>query len=132
MKNALLSAFCCVFLCSCQHDPGIPLPIGGKGGAAVLRVTPRHHGRQIDSCTIYIKYDAVNAPANGIYDDSAKCIQVDSIPVATFIGLRKGNYFLHGYGWDPKLSPPRAVTGGIAYTIDNEITQSYDLAISED
>jgi len=114
------------------HDPGVVPPVAGKGGNAVLNVTPRHHGKQIDSCTIYVKYNAVDAPVNGIYDDSAKCIKVGGIPVATFPGLRKGNYYLYGYGWDPSLSPPKAVKGGFAYPLVDETTQSYDLAVSED
>ena len=104
----------------------------GDEETAVLNVTPRHHGRQIDSCTVYIKYDAVDAPANGRYDDSAKCIPVGGIPVATFNGLKKGNYYLYGYGWDPQLTPPRNVKGGFAYPIQSATVQSFDLAVTED
>ncbi len=104
----------------------------GKGGNAILKVTPRHHGVQIDSCTIYLKYNAIDAPTYGKYDDSARCILTGGIPVATFSGLRKGNYYIYGYGYDPKLVPPGPVKGGFAYPLQQETTQSYDLAISED
>lgn len=99
---------------------------------ATLHVTPKHHTRPIDSCKIYIKYNATDSPANNAYDDSAKCVQVAGVPVATFSGLKKGNYFLYGYGWDPQLTPPRHVKGGYAYPIQEGGEQSIDLAVSED
>lgn len=98
---------------------------------ATLHITPRHHGRQIDSCMVYIKYNAINPPADGRYDDSAKCIRVDSLPVATISGLKKGNYYLYGYGWDPQLTPPQHVKGGQSYPIQEATTQIVDLAVSE-
>ena len=95
-----------------------------------LRVTPRHHGRAIDSCTVYLKRDAVNAPANGIYDDSAKCVPVDGVPVATFSGLKEGNHYIYGLGWDPQLTPPQPVQGGFAVPLTSD--QHIDLGVSED
>jgi hypothetical protein len=97
-----------------------------------LRVTPRHHGRQIDSCTIYVKYNALDTPANSRYDDSAKCVLVGGVPVATFSGLRKGNYYLFGLGWDPMLIPPQSVRGGYGAGITSETEQSIDLAVFEE
>lgn len=117
--------------CKSKDDPA-PASIGGKGGKATLNVTPRHHGKQIDSCTIYIKYNATDAPSNGYYDDSLRCTPVGGIPVASFTGLKKGNYYLYGYGWDSSLTPPQHVQGGYAYPIQTEEVQSIDLAISED
>lgn len=118
---------------SCKNnDNPQPDTGGGKGGNGVLLVTPRHHGRAIDSATIYIKYNATDAPTDGKYDDSARCVPVSGIPVATFSGLKKGNYYLYGYGWDPTLTPPQAVKGGFAYNLATETTQSFDLAVSED
>jgi hypothetical protein len=111
-------------------DP-IVTPIGGKGGNATLHITPRHHGRQIDSCTVYIKYNATDKPSDDHYDDSAQCVQVSGLPVATFSGLKKGNYYLYGYGWDPTLSPPQHVKGGYAYPVTSETDQTTDLAVSE-
>jgi hypothetical protein len=132
-KYAMLLAGLLLFAAGCKGpDNPTPVETGGKGGNAILHITPRHHGRQIDSCTVYIKYDATNAPADGRYDDSAQCVQVSALPVATFNGLKKGNYYLYGYGWDPTLSPPQHVRGGYAYTITSETDQSTDLAVSEE
>ncbi len=122
---ALVGAF------SCSKGGDDP-EVAGKGGNAILKVTPRHHGKQIDSCTIYLKYNTVDQPSNGVYDDSAKCIQIGGLPVATFSGLRKGTYYIYGYGWDPGLTPPSHVKGAYAYPLTGETVQSYDLAVSED
>ena len=121
-KYAILLAGLICFAAGCKKDDD----------TATLRVTPRHHGRQIDSCTVYIKYNTVNPPADGRYDDSAKCIPVNGLPVATIGGLKKGNYYLYGYGWDPQLTPPKAVKGGQSYPVQEETTQTVDLAVSED
>jgi hypothetical protein len=131
-RYLLLIAGLLIFFSACKGNDPEPTPVGGKGGNAILNVTPRHHGRQIDTCTVYIKYNATDAPSNGVYDDSAACVLVSGIPVATFSGLKKGNYYLYGYGWDPTLTPPQHVKGGFAYPIQEENTQSIDLAVSED
>ena len=133
MKNLLcLFLLTGIFAASCKKSDDNNAATAGKGGNAVLKITPRHHGKQIDSCTIYVKYNAVDAPVNGVYDDSAKCVLTGGIPVATFSGLKTGNYYLYGYGWDPTLVPPQHVRGGFAYPLQQETAQSYDLAISEE
>lgn len=129
-KYSLIFAISALALsCKKGEDSGL---LAGKGGLAVLKITPRHHGRQIDSCTIYIKYNAVDAPSGGSYDDSAQTVLIDGVPIATFDSLKRGNYYLYGLGWDPKLTPPAHVKGGIGYYLQNENEQNYDLAVSED
>lgn len=122
-KYALLAGMLLLGACSKDDDKKTPF---------TLNVTPKHHGRAIDSCTIYIKYNAIDAPGNGIYDDSVRCAPVNGMPVATFRNLSRGNHFLYGYGWDPQLSPPKAVKGGFAYPDSGEDVQSVELAVSED
>jgi hypothetical protein len=99
----------------------------GKGGKARLLVTPQHHGVNIDSCMVYIRYKSSDAPGDGRYDDSARCAPVNGKPVATFSELRKGNYYLYGRGWDPQIS--ETVEGGIPYTIPDETEASYPLTL---
>lgn len=118
---------------SCKKGTDEAPPIGGAGGLATLKITPRHHGRQIDSCMIYVKYNTLNPPpADSSYDDSARCILINGVPTATFGNLKKGNYYFFGYGWDPLLSPPQAVRGGLPWIINEETLQSFDLPVSED
>lgn len=102
--------------------------IGGKGGKAVLNITPRHHSKNIDSCKVYIKYNVSDKPLT--YDDSVWCKKVGDAPVATFEGLKKGKYYLYGYGWDPSIE--EAVDGGAPYEIKEEASLSYNLAVTED
>lgn len=129
---AALIVFSALSFVACKTTDDPPEPTAGKGGNATLNVTPQHHGKPIDSCTIFIKYNATDAPANQQYDDSLRCTLVGGIPVASFTGLKKGNYYLYGYGWDPSLTPPQHVKGGYAHPIQEEDVQSVDLAISED
>ena len=91
---------------------------GGKGGGATLVVTPVHLALNVDSCTIYIKYAAVDAPANGIYDDSQKVHLSDTTPVAIFAGLKKGEYYIFGDGYHAVYYS--YVKGGIPITITAE------------
>ena len=130
-KLIVLLILVCVGLgCSKKDDPIVY--IGGKGGNGILKITPRHHGAQIDSCTVYIKYNSVDAPSDAKYDDSAVCVLAGGIPVATISGLKRGNYYLYGYGWDPSLSPPAHVKGGLPYVLNDETSQTVALAVSED
>src|SRR5437868_1517779 len=98
MTKALpfLAFACCITIFSCK--PKEPVFVGGKGGTGVLLVTPQHHGRNIDSLTVYIKYNSLDA--SDTYDDSAKCVDLGAQPVATFSNLKRGDYYLYGYGYD--------------------------------
>lgn len=128
MKPFILCLVCLsCFAFSCKKDS--QQDIGGKGGAATLRITPQHHGKNIDSCTIFIKYNTLDMPAGG-YDDSARCVLISGNPVATFSGLKKGKYYLYGRGYDTSIF--QTVDGGAPYTISNEATISINLPVTED
>lgn len=122
---------CSLLAFSCKKDKDTPASedIGGKGGNATLRITPQHHSKNIDSCTVYIKYNTLDKPS-GNYDDSARCVLIDSMPVATFTGLKKGKYYLYGKGYDPSIF--QTVDGGAPYTISSETTLNLNLPVTED
>ena len=105
----------------------------GKGGNATLKITPVHHTKYIDSCRVYIKYNAVDAPSG--YDDSTWAVTVNGVPVASFTELKKGSYYIFGTGWDD-AQPAGAswwnVKGGIPYTITEEKEINLTLPITED
>ncbi|GAA4460707.1 hypothetical protein GCM10023093_03840 [Nemorincola caseinilytica] len=113
----------------CQHEPF--RPIGGKGGNATLMIYPQHHGNAVnlDSMMVFIKYDALDAPANGRYDDSATCTRTGSIVSCSFSGLWNGNYYLYARGYDHNVS--QAVQGGIKYTVVVQQTINLMLPVSE-
>ncbi len=126
---ALLSAFFILFTMAACHknDDG---PVGGKGGNATLRVNTFHHDKRIDSITVFIKYNTLDAPGNSIYDDSARVVKAPTDTVAVFSGLKTGNYYLYGYGWDPRINS--IVKGGLPYVITSETSQIITLPVSED
>jgi hypothetical protein len=120
MKRLLL--FITLWLCAAEgcKKPAAPAPSGsGKGGSAVLIVSPVHHGQFVDTCTVYIKYNTLDAPSNGVYDDSLVCTMADTIPVAIFSGLKKGDYYLFARGYHTLYVPPY-VRGGLPVTISSQ------------
>jgi len=94
-------------------------PTAGPGGEAGFRITPNHNNLNIDSCLVFIKYDAAVVPKDGKYDDSTWAKpDKDGVPVASFNGLKPGNYYLFGRGWD--LIRSQKVKGGLPFTILEE------------
>ena len=116
MNRAILIIALILAAGSCKKAADTTVADAGKGGSATLTVTPEHHGEFVDTCTVYIKYNTQDAPANGLYDDSAVCTLVNATPVATFSGLKNGNYYLLAMGYHSLYTPPY-VKGGIKYTI---------------
>ncbi|MCB9047759.1 MAG: hypothetical protein H6550_16610, partial [Chitinophagales bacterium] len=109
-----------------------PKPTAGPGGNAGFRVTPNHNGIDIDSCMVYIKYDAAVVPVDGKYDDSVWCKMMDGKPVGSFDGLLPGNYYLLAKGWD--LIRSQKVKGGLPFIILEEnagTTHSFVLPIHQ-
>lgn len=102
--------------------------VAGKGGNATLKVTPQHHAENIDSCTVYLKYNAQDMP--GSYDEEVKCIVENGKPVATFSGLKKGDYYVYGKGWDPDFE--QVVVGGTPYKITEETTYNINVPVTEE
>ncbi len=128
LKLALLSFASVLLFAACERKQ--PTPVGGKGGKggnATLKVTPQHHGENIDSCTIYLKYNAQDKPS--AYDEEVKCVKENGKPVATFTNLNKGNYYVYGDGWDPDIE--QEVEGGIPYTITEETTKEITVPVTE-
>lgn len=108
-------------------DPVSPAGTAGKGGNATLKVTPKHHGIVIDSCMVYIRYNTQDAATT--YDDSTRVATENGGSTATFSGLKTGNYYLYGKGWDNSIS--MEVIGGLPYTITEEATLSVNLPVTE-
>jgi hypothetical protein len=104
---------------------------GGKGGAAILKVTPQHHSKDIEECTIYLKYDASTPPSDNTagYDEVVVCVQEAGKPVATFTGLKNGKYYIFGSGYDPDVA--QNVKGGIPYEITQQSTLNINVPVTE-
>lgn len=111
-----------------------PKSTGGKGGNASFEITPNHNGIDIDSCMVYIKYDASVIPQDGRFDDSAWAVRETKTtpPVAKFSWLKPGNYYVYAKGWD--LIRSVHVHGGLPFIIiqDNVNTNHiYNLPLME-
>jgi hypothetical protein len=106
-------------------------PDAGKGGNTTLRLTPQHHLKNIDSCWIYVKYNATSKPSSMVFDDSMKVTPEDGRPIANFPNLKKGDYYFYGAGWDYDLA--EVVTGGTSFKVVDTLQNKYDiyLAVSE-
>lgn len=123
---AVVAILTLLTLVSCERkQPEEPKenPVAGKGGNASLRIVTKHHGKNIDSAKVFIKYNEQNTPV--AYDDSLSVSPVDGKPIAIFTGLKPGNYYLLGLGWDPAIVSQ--VRGGIPFTITEE--KSYDISL---
>ena len=110
---------------SCKKKPS-----AGLGGNAKLKIAAKHHGITIDSCTISIKFNSLDAPSNGMYDLThkvSKGIAGESFTI--FEGLKPGDYYVYGLGWDPSIS--NNVKGGIPYTIKDETDLSIIVPVTE-
>lgn len=111
-----------------------PKSTGGKGGNASFEITPNHNGIDIDSCMVYIKYDASVIPQDGRFDDSAWAVRENKTtpPAAKFSWLKPGNYYVYAKGWD--LIRSVHVHGGLPFIIiqDNVNTNHiYNLPLME-
>jgi len=110
---------------SCKKKPS-----AGLGGQATLLIRTVHHGASIDSARVYIKFNSSEAVSLSEYDLSADVVSdTAGNAVATFEGLKKGDYYLYAEGWDPAII--NNVKGGIPYTISEENTQTVILPVTE-
>lgn len=99
----------------------------GKGGKASLLVSARHHSQYAAGLTYYIKYNAVNISADGVYDDSATAVMKGNKPVATFSNLKKGDYVVYVTGYD--MAQAEQVSGFIRHSIKEEAAQERDIPV---
>ena len=107
---------------SCTRENDIvepaPAPVGGKTGKMTLNITPRHHGVNITTATVYIRYNSLVYPkADNKFDDSAAVELKNNVPVASFDSLAQGNYFLYAKGFDPAPKVNMEVVGSATFTV---------------
>lgn len=103
----------------------------GLGGDNELRLRVRHHTIILDSITVYLKFNAQDAPTStDDYDISTKVTNVDGEKLAVFEGLKDGDYYIYGYGWDPFIVDN--VEGGLPLELSDETNPiQYDLQVTE-
>lgn len=101
----------------------------GKGGNTTLRIVPKHHliAKNIINSKVFIKYNTQESTTS--FDDSVVCTLSDSVYMGTFSGLKKGNYYIAGTGYDSSIS--QYVKGGLPYVITDDGTKDITLHVTE-
>jgi hypothetical protein len=103
----------------------------GLGGNSNVTIQAQHHGLRIDSVTIFIKFNAQDAPNENDYDLQQKvATSGNEIGSIIFKGLKKGKYYILAKGWDVSIG--KDVIGGIPYIIENEIDLNVIVPVTED
>ena len=129
MKTSIAIIAAILTFSACTHKAA-DFP-AGKGGSAAITLFPQHHenAKSLTSFKVFVKYGTKDAPASGIYDDSVSCTNHDSLVSGTFTGLRNGDYYFYGRGYDTSIS--ENVHGGAPYTITQQAAQNLNLPVSE-
>jgi hypothetical protein len=120
MKYLTIACSLLLFASCRTKDKIVP----GKGGSAAVTAYPQHHlvAKNIINGKVYIRYNTLDAPADGIYSDSINCVNHDSLLSGTFTGLQNGNYYFYATGYDTSIS--QKVKGGTPYTITSQAAQN--------
>ncbi|MBS1771346.1 MAG: hypothetical protein JST82_00710 [Bacteroidetes bacterium] len=121
--------------CYRKQDKVTPAPyaLAGKGGTAKLLINAKHHDYTLDSCTIYLRYDAVEMPTiyNWRFDDSMKVKPQSGGLYAIFDSLKQGNYYIWAKGWDPNYAAVAdSVIGGTAFKVIDTVTRTYNITVN--
>ncbi len=110
------------FALQCKSSESTKVTGGGKGGNVTILVTPEYYGAYVDTCTVYIKYGTLDAPAGNVYDDSAVCTLIGGISIATFSNLKIGLYYFLAVGYHMEGGHPPDVKGGAQKTVQSNGT----------
>jgi hypothetical protein len=121
-KAALLivSAIMALTFTSCHKE--------GTGGHSSVNGNVKHHSKLIPNAVVYIKYGATEFPGTdvGLYDDH---VTSDTNAHYEFTGLRKGDYYLYGVGWD--AAGPFEVKGGVGIKLKYNKASTNDVPVTE-
>lgn len=121
MKNIalyILTFGMTAFFASCHKDDSCN---AGTGGNNSIKATLLHHTKVISPKvgypdTLFIKYDTKDFPGENASDFDAYFVNSDTaISTIEITGLKCGDYYLFGTGWDADIS--QRVKGGIPVTI---------------
>ncbi|MCC7301078.1 MAG: hypothetical protein IT233_00395 [Bacteroidia bacterium] len=125
-KNIIIAAMAAIalLLTACSKE--------GTGGNAQIMGSVKHHDLLIPGATVYIKYGAKDFPGSDVskYDASTTADLTDAH--YHFEGLKRGDYFLYGVGYDSSISAP--VVGGVHVKIkfgDRKKTVEQDVPVTE-
>ncbi len=100
----------------------------GTGGHSSVSGNVKHHTTLIPNAIVYIKYGATEFPGTDVnlYDDHVTC---DTNAHFEFKGLRKGDYYLYGYGYDNAIMLD--VKGGVGIKLKYNKANVNDVPVTE-
>jgi FlaG/FlaF family flagellin (archaellin) len=103
----------------------------GLNGKATVTATAKHHSTIVPGCTVYIKFDAKDAPASlSDYDVSYTADAASGNVVIE--NLKCGDYYFFATGYDPSIM--EQVQGGVPFSIahaDRKNELVIDIPVSE-
>ncbi len=100
----------------------------GTGGKSMVNGYVKHHNSIIPNCVVYIKYGATEFPGTNTANYDAS-VTADANGRYEFSGLRKGNYYLYGLGYDNSIS--EVVKGGISVKLKYNKINTIDVLVTE-
>lgn len=125
-KNITLAAIAVIalLLTACSKE--------GTGGKAEIMGSVKHHDLLIPGAIVYIKYGAKDFPGSDVSQYDASTVASLSDAHFHFEGLKRGDYYLYGVGYDSSISAP--VVGGIHVKIkfgDRRKTVEQNVPVTE-
>lgn len=112
--------------------PAAPI-VAGKGGNAKLWVTAKHFQKEVDTGTVYIKYNATGMPTDMKFDDTANIKNQNGRFMVVFDSLKRGNYYLYIKGRDLTIDKTYgfdSLWGGGRFVVVDTIAQKHDVYIN--
>jgi hypothetical protein len=100
----------------------------GFEGDANVSGKVAHHLAPIAGATVYIKFNAKELPGTTVNDFDASVL-ADSSGTYLIEGLKKGDYYLYGFGYDTTISD--VVRGGLHITVAKGEVKTADIAVTE-
>ncbi len=107
MKNILIMLIAVMTVTACKKN--------GTGGDARIHGHVAHHVVKIPNAIVYIKYNATEFPGADVSKYNASTQASSGDGHYSFDGLRAGEYYIYGVGYDSAISAP--VFGGIGVEI---------------
>jgi hypothetical protein len=107
MRNLFTTLFIIgLLVASCKKN--------GTGGESSISTSVEHHDLPIPGSRVYVKYGTKDFPGSDVSQYDASFL-TDGSGKVTVEGLRYGDYYFYGVGYDSSIN--EAVTGGTSIRI---------------
>ncbi len=100
----------------------------GFEGNASISGTVLHHSAPIPFATVYINFGAKELPGTTLTDFDASVV-ADRNGDYVIKNLKKGNYYLYGFGYDSTII--QSVKGGLPVVLAKDEDKKVNVAVTE-